>query len=229
MCEELCVVCDQVNASVPCRTCKALCYCSSGCQVKDANHELHNCLPYTILHEERCGRLLMASRDISAGEVLFHDVPGAVGPDNNPRPICLTCYKSLPGLVYRCKHCSWPLCSPFCQVEDGPHSRECQLFQEHSPRFNIEDFSKPCTWYNAIMVLRILWLKKNQPETWKLLDMLMDHLEEEQCESKRKSGIIDFIHNHCKLKQFSEREIRHVIGNILSINPAQHFFPHRSD
>ena len=75
------------------------------------------------------------------------------------------------------------------------------------------------------MVLRILWLKKNQPETWKLLDMLMDHLEEEQCESKRKSGIIDFIHNHCKLKQFSEKEIRHVIGNILGFYHAQYFFP----
>ena len=79
-------------------------------------------------------------------------------------------------------------------------------------RFNIEDFTKPCPWYNAIMVLRILWLKENKPETWKLLDMLMDHLEEEKVESKRKNGVIDFIHNHCKLTHFKEKEIRHVIG-----------------
>jgi len=81
-------------------------------------------------------------------------------------------------------------------------------------RFNIEDFSKPCPWYNAIMVLRILWLKENKPDTWKLLDMLMDHLEEEKVESKRKNGVIDFIHNHCKLTHFKEKEIRHVIGII---------------
>ena len=92
-------------------------------------------LPYHIHFEERCGRLLLASRDISAGEILFHDVPGAVGPDNNPKPVCLNCYKRLPFLVYRCRHCSWPLCSSFCQQDDGPHARECQLFQIHSPRY----------------------------------------------------------------------------------------------
>jgi hypothetical protein len=74
------------------------------------------------------------------------------------------------------------------------------------------DFTKPCPWYNAIMVLRIMWLKENKPESWKLIDMLMDHLEEEKVESKRKNGVIDFIHNHCKLTHFTEKEIRHVLG-----------------
>jgi len=171
-------------------------------------------LPYHIHFEERCGRLLLASRDISAGEILFHDVPGAVGPDNNPKPVCLNCYKRLPFLVYRCRHCSWPLCSSFCQQDDGPHARECQLFQIHSPRFHIEDYNKPCPWYNAIMVLRILWLKDNKPDTWHLLDMLMDHLEDQKKESKKRNTVVDFIRKHCKLTQFSEEEIRHVIGVV---------------
>jgi len=145
---------------------------------------------------------------------LFNDIPGVVGPDNNPKPVCLTCYKRLPSLVYRCRHCSWPLCSPFCQQDDGPHARECELFQIHNPRFNIVDFNKSCPWYNAIMVLRILWLKEKQPETWKLLDMLMDHLEDKKVESKRKNGVVNFIHNHCKLTQFTEKEIHHVMGVI---------------
>jgi hypothetical protein len=63
--------------------------------------ERHDCSPYSVLYEPRCGRLLMAARDIQAGEILFHDVPASVGPDNNPKPVCLTCYKRLPGLVYR--------------------------------------------------------------------------------------------------------------------------------
>jgi len=175
---------------------------------------LDKCLPYAINYEDSCGRLLKASRDISAGEVLFLDTPGGVGPDNNPRPVCLTCYKRLPFLVYRCRHCSWPLCSPFCQQDDGPHSRECKLFQLNRPRFNIEDYSAPCSWYNSIMVLRILWLKENKPDTWSLIDMLMDHLDDTKKESKRKNKIVDFIHNHCKLSQFSEEEILHVIGVI---------------
>ena len=47
--------------------------------------------------------------------------------------------------------------------------------------------------------------------------MLMDHLEAQKPESKRKNFIVDFIRNHCKLKQFSEDEIRHVIG-VLDTN-----------
>ena len=79
-------------------------------------------------------------------------------------------------------------------------------------RFHIEDYNKPCPWYNAIMVLRILWLKDNKPDTWHLLDMLMDHLEDQKKESKKRNTVVDFIRKHCKLTQFSEEEIRHVIG-----------------
>merc|ERR1712123_171698 len=110
-----CVVCSHHKASIPCLTCSTVNYCSTTCQVKDSNNDHHACLPYTILHENRCGRLLMASRDISAGEVLFNDIPGAVGPDNNPKP-------------------------------------------------------------------------------WKLIDMLMDHLQDQNQESKRKTVVINFIH-----------------------------------
>ena len=42
-------------------------------------------LPYKIVREERCGRLLVATRDIRPGEILFTDTAGAVGPDTNPK------------------------------------------------------------------------------------------------------------------------------------------------
>ena len=162
--------------------------------------------------------MLVASRDIIAGEVLFTDTPGAVGPDSNPKPVCLNCYKRLPMLIYRCRYCGVPLCSPHCQTDDGHHVRECSLFQSSGcPRITVDDFTKPCSWYNAIMVLRLLWLRDNDQETWKMIDMLMDHLETQKPESKRKNFIVDFILNHCKLKQFSEEEIRHIIG-VLDTN-----------
>ena len=125
-------------------------------QLGIANSEENKCLPYNIIFEERCGRLLIAARDISAGEILFTDTPGAVGPDNNTKPICLTCYKSLPGLVYRCRHCSFPLCSPFCQQDDGPHARECQLFRMHSPRLELKVFQIFCSIYFLGLILRII-------------------------------------------------------------------------
>ena len=89
---------------------------------------------YSIQYEERCGRMLIAERDISAGEVLFTDIPLSVGPDNDSQPICLACHKSLPGLVYKCRNCSWPLCSTFCQQNIGRHERECQLFRMNCAR-----------------------------------------------------------------------------------------------
>ena len=115
----------------PCNICSKPGCCSATCQLKSAKS-----LPYNIHHEERCGRLLTAARDISAGEILFTDMQGAVGPRpvDKTEPICLTCYKKLPKLVYRCRHCSWPLCSSFCQQDDGPHARECQLFRKNRQR-----------------------------------------------------------------------------------------------
>ena len=73
-------------------------------------------LNYNIHFEERCGRMLVAARDIAAGEIIFQvmnililmvitchhpfqDKPAAMGADNNPGPICLTCYKRLPGVT----------------------------------------------------------------------------------------------------------------------------------
>ena len=66
--------------------------------------------------------MLVAARDIEAGEIIFQvknililmfmhssvivavtsifqDKPAAMGADNNPGPICLTCYKRLPGVT----------------------------------------------------------------------------------------------------------------------------------
>ena len=79
-------------------------------------------LNYNIHYEERCGRMLVAARDIAAGEIIFQvilmmmvitchetlhvthytlqDKPAAMGADNNPGPICLTCYKRLPGVTH---------------------------------------------------------------------------------------------------------------------------------
>ena len=93
--EAVCVVCSSSSpATVECKACNRLLpllylyqynlylylyfsplnrllYCSSSCQMRDSSSTSHTCLPYSVLFEPRCGRLLIAARDISAGEVGF--------------------------------------------------------------------------------------------------------------------------------------------------------------
>jgi len=196
--------------------------------------------------------MLLAARDIRAGEVLFTDIPGAVAPDLNSKPCCLGCYKILEDEddedvdedeededdedlseedyeddvedgMYRCSQCSWPLCNPTC--ETGPHSRECQLFKMNNTKFNIDNNNSSNSAYNSIMVLRVLWLKEHDLETWDKINMYMDHNEAKESPYKTKhpspevcrEDIVDFIRNHCKLTQFSRQEILHVLG-VIDVN-----------
>ena len=171
---------------------------------------------YYVSYEERCGRLLVAATDIRAGETVFSDLAAATGPDNNPRPVCLVCCARLVrGHVVTCHTCGWPLCSVTCRDNIGPHHRECELFRRHGIEFDINDMKTSCPSYNAIMVLRLLWLRDNDPETWEKIDMLMDHREDNsEVTSNAEERVITFIRVFCRLSQFSRDLVVRVIGII---------------
>jgi hypothetical protein len=42
-------------------------------------------------------------------------------------------------------------------------------------RFDVEDYKKSYIGYNAIMLLRLLWLKDNKEDAWKLMNKLLDY------------------------------------------------------
>ena len=82
-------------------------------------------------------------------------------------------------------------------------------------RFDINDIKTTCPSYNAIMVLRLLWLKTNDPDTWEKIDLLMDHSDENlQNITASDENVITFIRVHCKLSQYSRAQILRVIGII---------------
>ena len=67
------------------------------------------------------------------------------------------------------------------------------------------------------MVLRVLWLKENDSDTWKLIEKLMDNLDAVKDEDKTVGDVIDFIHSQCRLTQFKENEIGHIMGKLITI------------
>ena len=82
-------------------------------------------------------------------------------------------------------------------------------------RFENESFKQNSSWYIAITVLRILWLRDNEQETWDKLNKLMDHLDDNMELDKTVTSLLKFINDTCGLTQFTEKEILHVIGNEI--------------
>ena len=82
------------------------------------------------------------------------------------------------------------------------------------------------------MVIRLLWLRENNVDTWEMIDLLMDHREDKNYEvSKNDEKVVKFIRQYCRsssikvklkikftlfcrLKRFSKDLILRLIGII---------------
>ena len=110
------------------------------------------------------------------------------------------------------------MCSPKC-CKAPSHLSECRLLTSRGAKIKIPWFDKPCSYYDAVLPLRVLLLKKYNPAAYHLVSILMDHndnLDETTVEKRNK--IVDFIRINCALaKDFDPEEIHHILG-ILSVN-----------
>ena len=84
------------------------------------------------------------------------------GPDNSSKPLCLGCFRKVSG-IYKCPRCNWPMCQPSCTTSPY-HIEECSLFRKRGAKINIPWYDKPCTYYDAILPLRVLLLKYHNPK-----------------------------------------------------------------
>ncbi|CAL4089705.1 unnamed protein product [Meganyctiphanes norvegica] len=83
--------------------------------------------PIRITWTPEEGRYLVASRDLTAGEVLFWEPPLILAPKSGVGPTCLNCLRSLPDDFIGCDGCGAPLCVPHCDG-NGHTARECKAF-----------------------------------------------------------------------------------------------------
>ena len=68
--------------------------------------------------------------------------------------------------------------------------------------------------YLSLTTLRILWLKKKDPIMWNSINMLMSHSKNNKEEESNVTSVIDFIQKSCRLTEFTEEEIRHILGTL---------------
>ena len=85
---------------------------------------------------------MVATRDISALELILSEKAAAVGPKLTHNPVCVSCLDELEereGRGHSCPLCSVPLCSARC--DGGLHTRlECQILAGARPPLRWEDF-----------------------------------------------------------------------------------------
>ncbi len=90
---------------------------------------------YNIFH---IPRYVVATRDLSPGEVIMQESPVTAGPKQFTPPVCLGCYS--PDVIVTasseseeasfrvCSRCEWPICSEEC--EQAPiHKLECSYLK----------------------------------------------------------------------------------------------------
>jgi len=191
-------------------------YVKSTCPEVTSQDHAKNVL-YTIKKSDYVGRYIVAARDIQPGEVIFTDQAACIGPDNSSKPLCLGCFRKVSG-IYKCPRCHWPMCQPSCTASPY-HIEECQLFMKRGAKITIPWYDRPCTYYDAILPLRVLLTKYHNPQVYYLINLLMDHNDSlDEATVKRRQTLVDFLRKTCKLaNDFSNEEVHKVLG-ILSVN-----------
>lgn len=112
---------------------------------------------------------MIAARNLKAGDVLFREYSVAFGPKLVSVPICLGCQKNIDikpsKSPYKCSKCNWPLCSKMCENLQ-PHQEECRLMATKKFKCPIQNCGGASeSAYGLILPLRVLLLRKNDPET----------------------------------------------------------------
>ncbi|XP_064097941.1 SET domain-containing protein SmydA-8-like [Macrobrachium nipponense] len=152
-------------AETKCTGCRNVYYCGRECQKKGWPNHKDVCRPFTISKNQKCGRHLVASRDLEVDDLIITEAPLVLGPKQDTEPVCLGCYKRISG-NYRCSRCTWPMCGPKC--ESSPeHQPECDVTRAASLNIPLDDVDSPNHLYEVITVLRCLVLAGKEPKRWK--------------------------------------------------------------
>lgn len=215
-----CAVCGK-PANFSCGGCKLVSYCGKEHQRQDWKG-LHKsiCQPLFRLEvNDSWGRHLIATRNISKGELIFQEPPLVLGPKAITTPVCLGCHSPCGEKRRNCDGCGYPLCSVQCQVADA-HFDECQIMMKNKFRAEIEPDAVNRTHYAPIVPLRILIIKEKQPEKYKKIIDLASHLDQQMktpLYALYKQNVAEFLREGLGFSACTHEEILN-IASLLDTN-----------
>ena len=181
--------------------------------------------PFKIQEIPEVGRIVVATRDIEATELILAEKPAAVGPCTNTPPRCLNCLVLLSSIpessVVYCDKCNFPFCSEACSRSDVHVNNECATFPYRLPA--ISDYSVESPQYDCITSLRMLLNKKNNPDVWRQLLLHKDHTEDRRDKhedqfSREQKVIVGFLLEWANMKAdgFTVEEVNMVTSMLTT-------------
>ncbi|XP_042858041.1 SET domain-containing protein SmydA-8-like [Penaeus japonicus] len=137
------------------------------------------------------GRYLVASRNITAGEVVFREVPLVVSPKAGSGASCLSCLRPLQDCKWiGCEQCGAPLCKHDC--EGGGHTQEeCRLVAPLGLKGQPQNTALIKHLNVLLTPIRTILLMKKAPAAKEVIAALQSHAEE-----RRKLPIGRFVDEH---------------------------------
>lgn len=137
--EGVCPVCRE-RATLKCGGCKQQFYCNKDHQREDWPRHRPACKVWEIHENPDLGRHLLASRDLSPGDLIVSESPLVWGPAlHTDQRVCVGCGKQCLSTSTRCNICLWPACMPDCPglTDKNRHGLECLLLVRGKvvPRF----------------------------------------------------------------------------------------------
>jgi len=174
---------------------------------------------YGTGYDESVGRLLVATQDIEPGVTVLQDSALIAAPDGFPA--CLGCLAGVDG-INSCSSCSWPSCGDEACAHHN--TAECTLYKENSLVPMVKNFTQPNTMYAMVAVVRMMILKRDNPQQYEVIEQLMDHWSERACD-RRVSELVKFMAAFCRKKLsmswVKDEDVQHAFG-VLKTNGVGH-------
>jgi len=176
---------------------------------------------FEIGYDERVGRTLIAAQDIEPGVVVLEDTAIVGAPDGFP--VCLGCLCAVDGRS-ACPGCSWPSCGAESCTQTQQHQAECALFRENNLVPGVRSYTQPHTMYAMVAVVRMMILKRDDPQQYQVIEKLMDHWDD-RARDKRVADLVKYMAAFCRKKLsmdwVKDEDVQHAFG-VLKTNGVGH-------